>query len=238
MAQQVPVPGIPPSESTESQCRGEMSPLEPSLATQNTNPALPEGSPLSDNNAAISETPPINCSYGSQLSCRLFISRAQLGFLSINISAALSAISVVSKKPGYCQLAWSFFISIFDSSWKLYSWFGWIFRTDKRGVRWHRKPAFGCFNALASCRPLWLWRASQDDFYVVVWTLWYDFFYFGIMKWSKLIYSAYRGSGGFRMQSKQELISRLGEYFYIHFSSIFHNILRDLACACHSKTAI
>lgn len=84
----------------------------------------------------------------------------------------------------------------------------------------------------------WLWSASQDDFYVVVWILWYDFFYFGIMKWSKLIYSAYRGSGGFRIQSKQELISRLDKYFYIHFSSIFDNILWNLACACHSKTAI
>lgn len=58
MAQQRLVPGKPPSESTESEYRGDMSLLEHSLATQNIDPALPERSPLSDNNAAISETAP------------------------------------------------------------------------------------------------------------------------------------------------------------------------------------
>lgn len=56
MAQQRPVPGISRSESTESQYRGDMLPLERSLATQNINPALPEGLSLSDNNAGILET--------------------------------------------------------------------------------------------------------------------------------------------------------------------------------------
>lgn len=56
MAQQGPVPGILLSECTESQYRGDILPTQRSLATQNINPALPEGYPLSDNNVVISET--------------------------------------------------------------------------------------------------------------------------------------------------------------------------------------